>query len=301
MAVVSAKMVDGRLKIHVDLQKGDLPGHPFRGNQWAGGRGDASLAEGATSKPLSQLKPTKERPSENQTENFPEVPYPKLSDRHPIYGELKSTTKENKKIVTDTLDRLADEYELPPLGIKVKEFVGRGMLGTASKGMTIPIDKSQVKELKDQGENVIGMVKMGTDGRGPDDRVWYHNHMGGAEISICTGEGGSKRKSAFGAPEEKFRESYGSSGFHPRTGRHPAEDVIVHEFGHVLARRVMGQKDGGAPAPVEIAKKISGYARESLGECIAEAFVMHDAGNREPWLTDFLESTIKLSERRRRK
>lgn len=32
---VSAKMVDGRLQIEIDI-KGDLPGHPFRGNQWTG-------------------------------------------------------------------------------------------------------------------------------------------------------------------------------------------------------------------------------------------------------------------------
>lgn len=42
MAVVSAKIVDGRLKVHVDLQKGDLPGHPFRGNQWEGGQGGSA-------------------------------------------------------------------------------------------------------------------------------------------------------------------------------------------------------------------------------------------------------------------
>lgn len=33
--VASAKMVDGRLQIEIDL-KGDLLGHPFRGNQWSG-------------------------------------------------------------------------------------------------------------------------------------------------------------------------------------------------------------------------------------------------------------------------
>lgn len=33
-----SKVVDGRLQVQIDLQtKGDLPGHPFRGNQWTGG------------------------------------------------------------------------------------------------------------------------------------------------------------------------------------------------------------------------------------------------------------------------
>ena len=35
----SGKVVDGRLKLQIDL-KGDLPGHPFRGNQWSGGQGE---------------------------------------------------------------------------------------------------------------------------------------------------------------------------------------------------------------------------------------------------------------------
>lgn len=43
MANVSAAIVDGRLKVHVDLQKGDLPGHPFRGNQWSVGGGGVSV------------------------------------------------------------------------------------------------------------------------------------------------------------------------------------------------------------------------------------------------------------------
>jgi len=34
----SSKVVDGRLQVQIDL-KGDLPGHPFRGNQWGGGSG----------------------------------------------------------------------------------------------------------------------------------------------------------------------------------------------------------------------------------------------------------------------
>lgn len=34
---VEQKFVGGRLQVHIDL-KGDLPGHPFRGNQWSGGQ-----------------------------------------------------------------------------------------------------------------------------------------------------------------------------------------------------------------------------------------------------------------------
>lgn len=299
-AKTTAAIVNGRLQVQIDLQtKGDSPGHPFRGNQWSGGRGDVepSLETGKQQSPLKMLKPTAERPSEHQTENLPGVPYTKLSDRHPIYGQMKSTTEENKAVVVKTLDRLADEYGLPPLGIKIAEFTGSGMLAYATKGMTIPIDKEQVKGLRETGENVIGFTKAGTSGRGPDDRVWYLNHMGGAEISLCVGNGKSKR--AFGQPENEFKKTYGSSGFHPKTGRNPAEDVVVHEFGHVLTRRVMGQNDLKAPAPKEIAKRVSGYAHENIGECIAEAFVMHDAGNREPWLVDFLESTIHLGKQRK--
>lgn len=40
MKVISAssKAVGGRLQVEINL-KGDLPGHPFRGNQWEGGEG----------------------------------------------------------------------------------------------------------------------------------------------------------------------------------------------------------------------------------------------------------------------
>jgi hypothetical protein len=43
MGRISAEIIDGRLKVQVDLvdgdleEKGDKPGHPFRGNQWEGG------------------------------------------------------------------------------------------------------------------------------------------------------------------------------------------------------------------------------------------------------------------------
>lgn len=43
---VSAKMVDGRLQIQIDLQtKGDFVGHPFRGNQWSGGGGEMMVPD----------------------------------------------------------------------------------------------------------------------------------------------------------------------------------------------------------------------------------------------------------------
>jgi hypothetical protein len=44
-----AEVVGGRLQVQIDLQvKGDLPGHPFRGNQWSGGQewGERSEEEG---------------------------------------------------------------------------------------------------------------------------------------------------------------------------------------------------------------------------------------------------------------
>lgn len=44
--VASQKVVDGRLQVHIDLQiKGDLTGHPFRGNQWTVGGGSRSVEE----------------------------------------------------------------------------------------------------------------------------------------------------------------------------------------------------------------------------------------------------------------
>lgn len=36
-----SRVVGGRLQVQIDL-KGDLPGHPFRGNQWSGGNTDSS-------------------------------------------------------------------------------------------------------------------------------------------------------------------------------------------------------------------------------------------------------------------
>jgi len=44
-ADVKSWIEDGRLQVHVDL-KGDLPGHPFRGNQWSGGGVGSSVIDG---------------------------------------------------------------------------------------------------------------------------------------------------------------------------------------------------------------------------------------------------------------
>lgn len=46
LEVVGAKsrLVSGRLQVEIDL-KGDLPGHPFRGNQYSGGVGDRPALE----------------------------------------------------------------------------------------------------------------------------------------------------------------------------------------------------------------------------------------------------------------
>lgn len=51
---------DGRLQVQIDL-KGDLPGHPFRGNQWDGGSGgsgewDSSTAFGFRDSKLERVK-----------------------------------------------------------------------------------------------------------------------------------------------------------------------------------------------------------------------------------------------------
>ena len=48
--LAGAKIVGGRLQVHIDLKggpgSGDTPGHPFRGNQWDGGGGGGSSDSG---------------------------------------------------------------------------------------------------------------------------------------------------------------------------------------------------------------------------------------------------------------
>ena len=69
LKVVGAKssVVGGRLQVQIDL-KGDLPGHPFRGNQWSGGQGGGlSTKVSVSAKELNKLKTKEEKETIQET------------------------------------------------------------------------------------------------------------------------------------------------------------------------------------------------------------------------------------------
>lgn len=102
----SATMVNGRLQVSIDLQtKGDLPGHPFRGNQWDGGGQNPQDARWESEQKIGMSRPKYGKIVRSMTFDRVKVisttrgddhrPPPQLSDPKFIAGVIhRSGTKE---------------------------------------------------------------------------------------------------------------------------------------------------------------------------------------------------------------
>jgi len=129
--LAGAKIVDGKLQVHIDIQdseldlKGDLPGHPFRGNQWSGGQG----SDGGG---LSKYHDDKKFPPANI----------KGEDTQQRYKKSDGTyTEERQRLHEEIVDSLFAGKERPS---GQPEFLVMG--GGSASGKSSVIRSGQVKE-----------------------------------------------------------------------------------------------------------------------------------------------------------
>lgn len=109
-STVSAKMVDGRLLVEVD-QKGDLPGHPFRGNQWSGSgpHGEPIKREAAKKgESVAARREGKGKDAKVVLENGQEAPpHIKASMIPPAWENVRVYTDPNSEVMVEATQTTA--------------------------------------------------------------------------------------------------------------------------------------------------------------------------------------------------
>ena len=202
-------------------------------------------------------------------------------------ASIKSMHPESAKVVLATLDRLVGEYGAPA-GLALKAMRGGSAIGTAMIGRLRPVSPEEADSLHVAGEHILDM-RIQKSNRAQ----YYHDDKTGYSISLQVAgpRGGA---GYYGGPPEKFGKYASVWQTSLKTPRGPLDDVVTHEFGHVLSYKAgWTHKACQAPANLEIARAIkSEYAKTNIGETIAEAFKYYDAGGRDPKVVEFLNDTV---------
>lgn len=197
---------------------------------------------------------------------------------------------ENARMIGETLTALGEKYGVSPEQMMTASMQGGNALGHHSTGRRRQVTPEEREALKARGVKTYGM-----DHPGSKQRRWFVFDPG---HTLAFKSADSKGKPAgLGLPPDQLEKHMNSvKGLHARSGRPAAVDVATHEFAHILQHeRGWKRADLNAPlSPAEqgTAKKISSYAATDRGELLAEAFVLFEGGNREPWVMDLVAQIL---------
>ncbi|MCK9570494.1 phage minor head protein [Candidatus Pacearchaeota archaeon] len=220
-------------------------------------------------------------------------PIPRNTPRPYIVDwKCRDMNQKSQEAVLLALDRLVEKYGSPEGGLLIRQMIGGHAVGSASRGKLLSVGVSKAESLHAEGEHILDMTIAKTQ-----QARFYHDDKTGYSISLKVDGPRGGSSGWFGLDPKKFDSYASTERVSLRTGRGGPDDVVTHEFGHVMSYRAgWTEKTSGNPVDAEaraVATKIkSTYAHNSMGECLAEAFKYADAGGSDPAVLSFLDKHI---------
>lgn len=219
----------------------------------------------------------------------------RLSQKHLIFGSFTKTHPETRKQVISVLERLADQYGMPPGGIHIVEMSGGSTNHRASMGEKTWVRVSKEESARLKAEGLKTQLVPGSKGG------FVHQVEDPTALRLSLYTNGTKDQAGFNQDPGQYTSIRNRKGNNVNTGRSGIEDTIVHEFGHALAFRAVGPEGvkrlGEEKADAELARSVSRYAATDKSELMAEAFVKYDAGSRDDRLVDLLRPYLPSAEK----